>query len=105
MSCIEALAAINMLGALISTSPGKSVAVFESYGKTLLAGPGDALGAGLTLVEIQSRRRVTLRCGTETFQHSFWAGVPVWQEEMVEPESGVVQEEIVDVVSDTQEPW
>lgn len=77
MDCIAALTGLNLLGALVSTVPSKSVAVFErvysASTETILMTPGDFLAPGLQVIAIHSRKNLTLRCAGETFEYFFWS--------------------------------
>lgn len=73
MDCLYVLSQISMLGALLSSHPGRTIAVFEENENSVLAKEGDFLKPGLLILKIQDRRRVVFKCGGESIDYLFWA--------------------------------
>lgn len=84
MDCLAALANLQLLGALFSTSPTRTIAVFENRttSQTLLVQTSDFVAPGLQVLAIETRRRVQFRCSGEIFTYHFWSSAPVTSEQV-----------------------
>lgn len=73
MNCLAALASLNMLGAILSSHPQRSIAIFQykHSPRNQLIQVGDYPLPGLQVLKIDFQRRVTFKCQDVVFTHKF----------------------------------
>lgn len=79
MYCISMINSIAMLGALVSSKPEKSLAVFQKVDSpeiTVTVAINQEVFPGLRVLEIGSNLRITFLCGGEKIAWKYWGTPP-----------------------------